>query len=318
MTSRSLIFAAILSILACSSRQLTIDGDRSDAGPSGVDASDAGPGDVTASDVGTGDAGNDAGTVRQPLCDGIEHLRVAVAYVGGGPGARGSTVLSENGYALLAIDGACAYWIAGGWGEEPSGTELPVRTGKLSDADARVLEDALQLGDIDAPGGACASAAAPDAPGRLILTKMTDVICERPLMSAAASMAFNATWTTFASVAPRLWKDGAPVEGPIHVSAVPGSAGPASFTVYPWPLALPLGSFVLDSSDWSKRGVSRLVDDPDAARQLRVLRDQYLRDRSAQPGRFGDGLLVTDQSTTAVIYMRDAIPYEDERGLLQF
>ena len=56
---------------------------------------------------------------------------------------------------------------------------------------------------------------------------------------------------------------------------------------------------------------AELVDDPDSARQLRALRDQFLVDRTAQPGLYGSGLNVTDQIATAVVYMRDAIPYED-------
>lgn len=60
--------------------------------------------------------------------------------------------------------------------------------------------------------------------------------------------------------------------------------------------------------------------DPDSAKQLRTLRDRYLADRTAQPGLFvsWDGLKVTDQSDPALVYMRDAIPYEDAQGLLKF
>jgi hypothetical protein len=62
------------------------------------------------------------------------------------------------------------------------------------------------------------------------------------------------------------------------------------------------------------------VDDPEAARQLRAIRDRYVADRTAQPGLYSnwDGLIATDQATTAVVFMRDAIPYEDAQGLLKF
>ena len=77
---------------------------------------------------------------------------------------------------------------------------------------------------------------------------------------------------------------------------------------------------MLADADLTKIGVSHLVDDPDAARSLRGLRDQYLSDRDAQPGLYvnWDGLTATDASGTAFVYMRDAIPYEDAQGLLTF
>lgn len=111
------------------------------------------------------------------------------------------------------------------------------------------------------------------------------------------------------------------MDGPLHVSAVEApfdaSASPAP---YAWPSALSLGTFVLDSSNWSMSGVSRLVDDSDSTRQLRSLRNQYLADRTAQPGLYvtWDGLKASDQSRTVFVYMRDAIPYEDAQGLLKF
>lgn len=317
MKSQSPILVAFLSVLACSSRPLSTDGDRSDAGASDVNASDAGASDVGTSDVGTSEAGSDAATVRQPLCDGVQHLRIAVAYVGGGPPPPGSTVRSENGYSLFAVDGTCSYFIAGGWTDAPSGTDFPVRTGKLSDADARVLEDALPLGDNGALGGGCAPAVIPDAPDRVIRTETAPDPCGQLPLSSAARMRFDAAWMTVGTIGGRLWEDGTPMDGALHVSAVPTSAASRP-TVYAWPIALPLSGFVINSSDWYKSGVSRLVDDPAAARQLRALRDQYLSDQAELPGGFGGDMQATDQSITAVVYMRDAIPYEDARGLLQF
>ena len=124
---------------------------------------------------------------------------------------------------------------------------------------------------------------------------------------------------TLQTIADTMWNDGTPVNGALHLSAVDG-AGDGSTAPYPWPIASPLGSFVLGSGDWTKTGVSHLVDDPTSASQLRALRDQYLADRSAQPGLYTnwDGLKVTDQTSIGYIYLRDAIPYEDAQGLLRF
>jgi hypothetical protein len=328
MKSHSSIVIACLTVLACSSRLSSTDGDRSDAGAGGVNAtdartSDAGTSDAGTSDAGTSDAGTsdvgtgDVGAVRQPLCDGVRHLRVAMAYVGGGPGAPGSTVRSENGYSLFAVDGTCTYWIAGGWTDAPSGKDFPVRTGMLSDVDARVLDDSLPRGDDGALGGGCSPGLASDAPDRVIRTETMPDPCGQIPLSSAALIQFEAAWTTLRTIGGRLWEDGTSMADALHVSAVAASAG-ARPTVYAWPLALPLSGFVIDSSDRYKSGVSRLVDDPAAATQLRALRDRFLSDQAALPAGSGSDLLATDQSTTAFVYMRDAIPYEDARGLLQF
>ena len=101
---------------------------------------------------------------------------------------------------------------------------------------------------------------------------------------------------TLQTIADTMWNDGTPVNGALHLSAVDG-AGDGATPPYTWPIASPLGSFVLGSGDWTKAGVSHLVEDPTSASQLRALRDQYLADRSAQPGLYTswDGLKVTDQ-----------------------
>ena len=121
------------------------------------------------------------------------------------------------------------------------------------------------------------------------------------------------------TIASRLWNDGQPMAGALHVSAADAGGLPTP-PAYAWPVTAPLDSFFIPSVDWQKLRVSHLVDDPVMAGQLRALRDQYLTDRAAQPGLYvdWDGLKATDQTSTAFVYMRDAIPYEDAQGLLRF
>lgn len=115
------------------------------------------------------------------------------------------------------------------------------------------------------------------------------------------------------------------MDGGLHVSAV-GALNEADRLpmLYEWPLAAPLSQFLLepgkDGSNLAMPGMSKFVVDPESTRLLRALRERYLADRDAQPGRYTnwDGLKATDGVDAAFVYMRDATPYEDARGLLQF
>ena len=180
----------------------------------------------------------------------------------------------------------------------------------------------MPLDDIGALAD-CGSGGIPDASTLVIRTETATATCGGIPVSSAAGARFLAAWTVVQTIASKLWESGTPMDGALHVSAVGPTSlppTPTSPAAYAWPSAQPLSAFVLDSRDLSKNGVSRLVEDPDAARQLRAMRDQYLADRAARPGLYSnwDGLIAADQSTTAIVYMRDAIPYEDAQGLLKF
>jgi len=291
---------------------------------------DVGAGDITGSDTSTTEADGDSdandsdapdtGVAREPLCDGVAHLRLW-ALIAPGDELRGSLVRVELGYPFVAIDGTCSYWIGGGWEEDFFSRDRPLRTGQLAATDVATIEQLVPLADI-APLGDC-----PPPPSnlfdysfRVLRTATKDVSCFTGAPTLTAGTRFESAWMPLEAIAARMWNDGTPVNGAIHVSAATAADGAAKTPPYAWPIAAPLASFVLADSDLFKIGVSHLVDDPTTASQLRALRDRYLSDRAAQPGLYTswDGLMATDQSTTANVYMRDAIPYEDAQGLLRF
>jgi hypothetical protein len=307
------------------------DAGTTDGGPVDVAVADVADGDAGGSDVGIGDAGggnpdsatNDSGVPPEPLCDGTQHLRLWV-FIAPRDEVRGSMVRVENGRPFLAIDGTCSYWIGGGWASSANdalGSDRPIRTGKLTQTDAASVEQTAPLGDI-ARLGDCGPPPAGlyDYSFRVIRTAVAYASCFTSAPELTAGTRFEAAWMTLETIANTLWNDGTPVTGALHVSAVNAPDGPSKTAAYAWPLAAPLGSFVLSDGDSNKVGVSHLVDDPTSASQLRALRDQYLADRTAQPGLYvnWDGLEVTDQTSTRLIYMRDATPYEDAQGLLTF
>jgi len=294
---KTLPIAAALSLLAvaCSSSQVVPDG--------GADAGFDDPPVVE----------------RQTLCDGQKHLRLWVLLGGGGQELAASYVRVENGSPAFIVDGTCEYWATGEWRPDMLGRDRPVRTGTLTEADVKAIEASIPLDDIT-PLADCPPPPAGfhDYSTRVIRTETDTVTC-----AGTSGVRFDAAWTAVEGMAARLWDSGRPADGAIHVSAFgPTGLPPAASSpqAYAWPLALPLSSFLLDSSFWSQKGVSSRVDDPVAADLLRTLRDQYLAERSAHPGLYSswDGLIAADQTTTALVYMRDAMPYEDARGLLVF
>ena len=270
-------------------------------------------------DAGDGDGVTGVGDAhRQQLCDGAQHLRLWVLVGGGGQQLDGSRVRTENGSPVITIDGTCSFWVGGGWSEHALSNDRPFRTGKLSDADVSSIEASVPLADINALADCPPPVGLFDYSTRVIRTEMATVTCP-----GTRGARFDAAWSTLQMIAARLWETGTSMEGALHVSAVgPASLPPTptSPPAYAWPITLALESFILDSADWSRIGVSRLVDDPEAARELRAMRDRYLADRTAQPGLYSnwDGLIASDPGVTAKVYMRDAIPYEDAQGLLKF
>lgn len=298
----------------------TGDGGTFEAQP-GDSANDTGNDDAISNDMATGDAvTNDVDVPREHLCDGVAHLRLWVL-IAPAREVRGSMVRVENGMPFVAVDGTCSYWIGGGWTNDALMRDRPIRTGKMTDADIATIEESVSLGTV-APLRDC-----PPPPSnlfdysiRVIRTAGGDAQCFTGAPSLTAGTRFEAAWMTFEMIGDRMWNDGAPLTGPLHVSATDASAAVSAQPPYAWPIDAPLASLILPGSDEMKIGVSHLVDDPTAAGQLRALRDRYLADRAAQPGLYvnWDGLKVTDQTSVSFVYMRDAMPYEDAQGLLRF
>jgi hypothetical protein len=128
--------------------------------------------------------------------------------------------------------------------------------------------------------------------------------------------------TIIQSRAAVLWSNAQRMSSAIRFSAV--VAADDSSTVYTWPIAAPLAAFVfpedvpLNAYKGYSVGVSNLVSDGADASRLRALREQYVADRTATPASFTDGQRMSDGTTTAFVYMRDSLPYEDEHGLWPF
>jgi len=252
------------------------------------------------------------------LCDGTQRLRLW-AFVEPGNELRGSLVRVENGSPFFAVDGLCSYWTSV-WTEDAQRRDREIRGGVLTASDVATLEQGVALGDISSLRDCGGAAGLFDYSVRAVSTPTATAEC------GFEGKRFDAAWSVIQTVAESLWARGIAMDGALHVSAVVSAYDPSSGSAmaYAWPLAMPLSDFLLDPGidgiNLIMPGTSKLVSDPDSPSRLRALRERYLADRDAQPGLYAnwDGLKTTDGVSVAVLYMRDAIPYEDQRGLLQF
>ena len=252
------------------------------------------------------------------LCDGTPRLRFrALIEPDVSQEIVGSGVRVENGYAFLMVDGTCAFWVNGGWVEDALARDRPIRTGQLSAMQALTLERQLPLGDL----GTVADC--DGAPGSVHLAVLA-IRGEGSVARCRGSGAkFHAAWATVQMLAAELAGQAVPLDKAMRIAAVASGDGAAEkVPPYEWPgpLALETVFVARHPSGMDVAGVSHLVTDAAAASAMRALRDRYLADRSASPGFYvgWDGLRVGSAGTNALVFMRDALPYEDARGLITF
>jgi hypothetical protein len=242
-----------------------------------------------------------------PLCDGSAGLTLRVFYEGGGQ-PLGSAVRLENGAPSFAVDGRCGYFISGGWaGSEASTEDYGWRSGRLDPDLRRMLE--RTTGKLDLESLACgAFDRAADASSLVIANTRSAVSC-----ATQSAPAVSALLVLLRESSGRLWQEGQPLAQDLHVSVWEGGDR-EEIQPYSWPSALPLRDYFEPPLSFSVGGSKRVL--ASNAPPLRDLRERFLTDRRLVPTLDnGEGILVTDGEVTARLFMRDALPYEDDRGL---
>lgn len=246
-----------------------------------------------------------------PLCDPSDPSarRVALeARVSPERLGRGQAVLFDHGGSFLFVDDQCRYWA-----NNPSQVWDETRSGRLE------VEDATRLGrdlhfqawhDLgatwtDPRGGVF------DAPV-LIFDDGTDAVvcvdfCDVPDVPAEV----KAMRDELPIVIQELWDRGRAIVSSVRAVAVPAEPGPGVPFVE-WPLARPIADFL--RTDAVGFGEGTLEDDVASAQALEDLKTSFLR---GDHGAFvWDALPVTSGGAYYLLYVRDALPFEDERGLV--
>jgi hypothetical protein len=253
----------------------------------------------------------DAAAVSAMLCDGRDGLRVRISLEGGEPDQTGSYIRINHGFSVLEIDGQCGYSMNSGWQFNlPQFRDRGWRTGTLDRATAAALQSALPLADLRGLAD-CVASGVIGASGRMIRTATSQASCD------GTGPRFERAWAVVTATADQLWPRSSPMDGPIRVSARETAPPPGTgdHQPYVWPLG-PLSPFVQADSAGLAADAHTLVSDPESARRLRALRETYLADRALSEAGFSgwNGVRVSDGTITAVTFMRDALPFEDQAG----
>lgn len=248
------------------------------------------------------------------ICDGSEKLRLRF-FVVPSQVTMGGAVFIEHGNWSFAVDGKCRYWINGGFGGKPYAYGQPWRTGVLPADLLEQLRAALDLQRLEDLGNCRTSGTTWDVSWLTIRSEYSRVLCQGS--EAISGSQFEPVWELLQGRGAELYLSGDDITGGVRVVAYEASFDTFS-NFQDWSLTSPVSSYLVPVNLGDSPGNSLLVADPEDAERLRELRRKDLTYRASHPEYQRDGVYVADGEQYAVVYLRDALPYEDERGLWPF
>jgi hypothetical protein len=249
--------------------------------------------------------------ISKPLCDPSQPSagRVAVE-MRDNPGrvARGQAVMYDNGAHYIFVDGQCNYWV-----NHPNQVWDETRSGVLDVETAARLGESLHFGAwSDLRGTWSGDGGVFDAPVLIFDDAMSAVICADLCDGPGVAGAVKAMRDAFPVVAQELWDRGSPAASGVRAIAVAGQPGPG-IPFVDWPLARPIADFVRSGQSIGV-GEGTLEADVASARSLQELRASFLR---GDHGAFVWNMLpVMSDGAYYQLYLRDALPFENELGLV--
>jgi len=249
----------------------------------------------------------DARLVEDPsrrICDGSSSLRFAFQGLGGFLPSGGAYLPLENGVHFLFVDGTCHYWAQRRQNEE-------LRTGELTDEDEEALIAASRFRAWRGLAGAWTGENIPFDGG---LTRLWDAsfalncqACQGDGSPPGVQEALAGAYTQLGE----LWAAGAPIqEGPLRLLLLDDGEG--YMNALAWPLTPPPEAYVHTPAS-ENHGVSTLISDPDDVRKLRALQSEH---RARSPSGPEVIPVMGDAGKVYTLGLREALPFEDARGLI--
>ena len=205
----------------------------------------------------------------------------------------------ENGWQLLIVDGNCHAWALSEVAGHLRQADLDAQ-GEARLAQELKVETWKDL--VPSAGGSCF-----DAPG--LSLRFGDVRRDGPTCGGGAVWEDLAATTSAQVIA--ITETGASVEGDLRYLVIAEAAKEDARPAVTWPLATSLMSLATDSVTYTP-GHSRAATGDDAT-ALRAIRTIPERTAANYYGftRVSDG-----DGRTYQVYMRDALPFEQENGLV--
>jgi hypothetical protein len=244
------------------------------------------------------------------ICDGSQDLRLAWFLSPTGGNVR-TGFQFEVGFYYLYVRGDCHYWVV----PYPSAGDLWIEThtGVFDDEQETALIELLRYGDWDGLLGVWPE---PDSFDVAIM-RVHDGHSESGIGCAGecpgAPAVVHEIRGAFKPQLQLWWETGEPSTGPIRILTTRMPDGdPIPNTIVPWTLDLDLASVAVDTEAMYCAGQSVLIDDPATAAALRAFRAEHA-DGLEQ---FSDFFVEVEPGVYYELYLRDALPFEREDGLI--
>ena len=253
------------------------------------------------------EAGEEIGEEPALLCDGSQDLRLAW-FVGGG-GQVVTEMQRELGFAYLYVRGDCRYWVLPYQGP-PALDVREARTGVLDAGEAAELAEMLDYGNLAALAAEdWPQQGGEDGPTNFLHDGEDLIACTDTCLGAPESV------QTMTTAGPdyflELWEAGEPMsDAPMRIQARFLGGAPTD-DVPVWDLGLDLSEVDTTPIELSMQGTSTLVDDPEIAAALRQFRAQ-----NPEATAYYEPIVVNDSGGAYEVFVRDALPLENEQGLI--
>lgn len=216
------------------------------------------------------------------ICDGSADVRLEIRSAGGLRALPEEAAFHDVGWWYLVVDGRCRYWVA-------TDAALTTRTGTVDEA---ALRAALHHDEWKHVGGRWQGTGGPDLVARDPWTRIDCLAgCDHPGTPRAVHKIHQAAFAE----AERLAALGAPPDGPVEVLVIRGGGLPSDAHAT-WPLTRPIADLARDPD---APGTMERVEGDDAT---------ALRDLKRRATSYRAFVIVSDETTSYRVYVRDAVP----------
>ncbi len=255
-----------------------------------------------------GCGGEDTTPVDEPrelICDGSQDLRLAWFRSNAG-GLLRTPFQIELGFSYLYVRGDCQYWVL------TSGLES--HHGVLDADEEAALAELVHYDDWEGLTQLWPDPGWDDVPLMVVDDGHGEFSIGCLGECPVAPDAVQAMQAAYRDELEQMWENGERSTGPMRLLATRASETqpPDPMFVVPWTVDLDLESVAVDTLDMEEVGMSVLVDDPTTLAQLREFADQHA-DALEQ---FTDFHVEVEPGVIYELYVRDAVPFEGEDGLI--